>query len=272
MAHEIFTPDEMAAIDRRAIEAGPFDGYRLMRNAGAAVAREALARHGEAAMFDVLAGPGNNGGDGYVIATLLAQAGASVRLFAHGVPRTGSDAPLAAADCPVETLPFAGYRPERGAAIIDALYGAGLNRALGSEFADVFGEIERLRLPVIAVDLPSGLNGLTGQATGPVMKADLTVTFVRKKPGHLLYPGRALCGEFVVADIGVREAHVGPSALRENLPDNWRASMPVTQVEAHKYQRGHVTVFSGGPTATGAARLAAMGAARSGAGAVTVLS
>ena len=272
MPHEILSPDEMADVDRAAIEAGPFDGYRLMRNAGAAVAAEVLRRYPGAARVDVLCGPGNNGGDGYVVARLLAQAGCAVNVWAHGTPRAGSDAELAARDCPVEARRFGDYRPDPASVVVDALYGAGLARPLDAAFAPVFDAIESAGGPVVAVDLPSGLSGLTGRADGPCPKADLTVTFVRKKPGHLLEPGRSLCGEVVVAGIGIADSVVGARDLHENLPSLWTEALPSPSTDAHKYSRGHAAVFSGPPNATGAARLSALTAARAGAGAVTVLS
>ena len=272
MPHEILTPEEMAAADAAAIAAGPFDGYRLMRNAGAAVTAEVLRRYPGAARFDVLCGPGNNGGDGYVVALLLAGAGCAVNVWAHGSPKAGSDAARAARDCPIAAEPFAGYLPGRAGVVIDALYGAGLARPLDAAFGPVFDAIENAGSPVVAVDLPSGLSGLTGRADGPCLKADLTVTFVRRKPGHLLEPGRSLCGEVVVADIGISDWVVGVRDLHENQPPLWSAALPVPAIDAHKYARGHVGVFSGPPNATGAARLSALAAARAGAGAVTVLS
>lgn len=272
MPHEILTPLQMDEIDRAAIAAGPFDGYGLMRNAGAAVAREVLQRYPAASRVDVLCGPGNNGGDGYVVARLLAEAGTEVGVWAAGAPKAGTDAALAAADCPVQVGRLQDHRPKAGSVIVDALFGAGLARPLDDRFGGMFRDILDARIPVVAVDLPSGVSGLTGQAHGPHLKADLTVTFVRRKPGHLLYPGREFCGEIVVADIGVANRLIGDTGLIENGPQAWLGDLPVPLAAAHKYSRGHVAVFSGGPLSTGAARLSAMAAARSGAGAVTLLS
>ena len=272
MPHEILTPQEMADVDAAAIAAGPFDGYRLMLNAGAALTAEVMRRYPGAARFDVLAGPGNNGGDGYVVARLLAEAGCAVNVWAHGKPRPGSDAELAARDCPVAAKPFVDYRPDTASLVVDALYGAGLARPLDAAFGPVFDAIESAGAPVVAVDLPSGLSGLIGRAGGPCPQADLTVTFVRLKPGHLLEPGRSLCGEVVVADIGIADSVVGARDLHANDPTLWLGSLPRPATDTHKYARGHVAVFSGPPSATGAARLSAMAAARAGAGAVTVLS
>lgn len=272
MPHEITTPLQMAEIDRAAIAAGPFDGYGLMRNAGAAVAREVLRRYPGATRVDVLCGPGNNGGDGYVVAQLLAEAGVDVVVWATGAPKPGTDAALAAADCPLIAKPVAEYSPTPGSVVIDALFGAGLARPLDEAFAEIFGRIRDAGIPVVAIDLPSGVSGATGQATGPHIEADLTVTFVRQKPGHLLYPGHELCGEVIVADIAVPDRLIGDTGLVENAPAGWLTDLPTPSASAHKYSRGHVAVFSGGPTSTGAARLSAMAAARAGAGAVTLLS
>jgi len=271
---ELLTPDEMAQADRGAIAAGRDDGYGLMQNAGASVLRELLARYPQSTRFDVLAGPGNNGGDGYVVARLLAEAGAAVRLYAEGAPRAGSDAAMAAADCPVERRPLADFAPTRDAVVVDALYGAGLSRALEGAAANAAAACNAAGATVVAVDLPSGVSGETGRAPGEAFAAALTVTFFRLKPGHLLEPGRRLCGETIVADIGIHAAVLDDirSRLFRNAPGLWRAALPRSSRDQHKYSRGHVAVFSGGPASTGAARLSAIAAARSGAGAVTVFS
>ncbi len=264
----------MTAADRLTIEGGRFDGASLMRNAGHAVAATVLRRCPGATAVDVLAGPGNNGGDGYVVARLLREAGVAVRLFRSGPPRQGTDAAAAAAECPVAAQPLADFAPLPGAVVVDALYGAGLAKPLAGADAIAVAAVGAAGVPVVAVDLPSGVSGGSGAVLGTAFKADLTVTFFRKKPGHLLDPGRFYCGDLVVADIGIDPAvlaEIRPSAF-ENLPPLWLASLPMPAPDTHKYQRGHVGVFSGGPTATGAARLSAMAAARAGAGAVTMLS
>lgn len=274
MAHELLTPGEMAEVDRLTIERGPFDGIGLMRRAGAAVASVVLTRFGQAPRVHVLCGPGNNGGDGYVVARILHETGVDVSLWAESPPRPGSDAAIAAAECPVTPLPLCDYAPERGSIVIDALYGAGLSRPLDGHAACAVEKTTELGLDVVAVDLPSGLSGATGMVLGKACDARVTVTFARKKPEHLLLPGRQKCGEVTVADIGISDdviASVRPRCF-ENGPGLWQAAFPRPAVDIHKYQRGHVGVFSGGAASTGAARLSAMTAARTGAGAVTVLS
>ncbi|MER8915341.1 NAD(P)H-hydrate dehydratase [Mesorhizobium sp. M0761] len=269
---ELLSPTEMAEADRLAIAAGPLDGYGLMKRAGEAVAAAVLARYPSATRVHVLCGPGNNGGDGFVVARLLAETGVDVALWASGEPRAGSDAAVAAAQCLLERKPLAAFAAEPGSLIVDALYGAGLSKDISGDAARAVDSAARQS--VVAVDLPSGVSGDSGNILGTAFRADITVTFARKKPGHLLLPGRDRCGEIVVADIGIGDdiiAQVAPRAF-ENKPAFWLDALPVPAVDAHKYKRGHVGVFSGGPSATGAARLAALAAARSGAGAVTVLS
>ncbi|RVA61372.1 NAD(P)H-hydrate epimerase, partial [Mesorhizobium sp. M7A.F.Ca.CA.001.11.2.1] len=161
-----------------------------------------------------------------------------------------------------------------GSIVIDALYGAGLSKPLSGDAAKAIDTVTALSLPVVAVDLPSGVSGISGDILGRAFRAEVTITFARKKPGHLLLPGRGQCGEIVLADIGIGDGIIAQLAVStfENVPDLWLQEFPVPAVDAHKYKRGHVGVFSGGPSATGAARLSALAAARSGAGAVTVLS
>jgi hydroxyethylthiazole kinase-like uncharacterized protein yjeF len=271
---QLLTPNEMSQADRRAVETGPMLGIDLMRRAGAAVAAAVLERFPDAREVHVLCGPGNNGGDGYVVAELLRRTGLDVALYGSGEPRKGSDAAIAAAECSVWPQPLAAYHPVSGSVVVDALYGAGLARGVDGDARRVIELTNEAAVPVVAVDLPSGVSGETGQILGASFRAAVTVTFVRKKPGHLLLPGRTACGEVVVADIGIADEIIDSIVPRcfENVPPLWRGSLPTPGIEAHKYSRGHVAVFSGAATATGAARLSAHAAARIGAGAVTMLS
>ncbi|MEO3999243.1 NAD(P)H-hydrate dehydratase [Mesorhizobium sp. CAU 1732] len=271
---ELLTPQEMAQADRLTVEGGLLDGYGLMLRAGRAVMDAVLRRYPQAPSFDVLCGPGNNGGDGYVVARLLHEAGCAVRVWADGAPKAGTDAAIAASDCTVPARPLADFVPVSTALVIDALYGAGLARALGGQAASVAEACNAADATVLSIDLPSGIAGESGIATGAAFRATMTVTFFRRKPGHVLEPGRTACGELLVKDIGIGEDTldtIRPAAFA-NGPDLWRPKFPRPSREQHKYSRGHVGVFSGGPTGTGAARLSALAAARAGAGAVTVLS
>lgn len=261
----LLTPEEMGRADAAAI-AGGISGERLMDAAGRAVARAAL-RHFRPCRTLVLAGPGNNGGDGYVAARLLDQAGWPVAVAALAPPRPGSDAASAAARWSGPMVPFAPGEAARAGLIIDAVFGAGLARPVEGLVA---GTLAAAGGPVLAVDVPSGLDGATGQVRGCAPRAGLTVTFFRAKPGHLLMPGRDLCGDLVVADIGLPGsvlAAIGPRCW-EAAPGLWR--LPTPGPSAHKYSRGHVTIIAGAGM-TGAARLTAAGARRSGAGLVTLL-
>ncbi|MER8750183.1 NAD(P)H-hydrate dehydratase [Mesorhizobium sp. M1050] len=274
MSNELLVPSEMNEADRLTVAAGPADGIGLMRRAGQAVAAEVLKRYPSATHVHVLCGPGNNGGDGYVVARILADSGVRTTIWASGAPRPESDAELAAAQCPIKPRPLSGFDAETGSIVVDALYGAGLSKSLSGDAAKAIDTATALGLPVIAVDLPSGVSGAGGEILGRAFRAEITVTFARKKPGHLLLPGRGQCGEIVLADIGIGDDIIAQLAVStfENVPNLWLQEFPVPAVDAHKYKRGHVGVFSGGPSATGAARLSALAAARSGAGAVTVLS
>jgi hydroxyethylthiazole kinase-like uncharacterized protein yjeF len=260
----LLTPDEMAAVDRAAI-AGGASGFSLMQSAGAAVAR-ALRRRFRPCQTVVLAGPGNNGGDGYVVARLLEREGWPVSVAALAPPRPGSDAALAAAAWQGPVVPFGTEALARARLVVDALFGAGLTRDLEEPAA---AALRAVRLPLVAVDMPSGLDGTTGEVRGFAPRAALTVTFGRLKPGHLLLPGRDLCGEVVLADIGLPEAALRsvPARSFRNAPGLWR--LPERGVADHKFSHGHVTV-PGGAAMPGAARLAAMAARRIGAGLVTL--
>jgi len=238
MTSEILTVKEMTAADAYAAAHGTPQAV-LMEHAGRAVADE-IGKRWTQRRVAVLCGPGNNGGDGKVVARLLQERGWEL----------------------VE-------RFEDAALVVDALFGAGLSRPLEGEAAR-FARASK-DLTVVAVDVPSGLHGDTGRPLGEAcVAADLTVTFFRKKPAHVLMPGRALCGEIVVADIGIPAAAAAGAALFENGPQLW--DYPWPRSGGHKYGRGHCVVVSGPAHATGAARLAARGALRIGAGLVSVAS
>ncbi|MEO8812253.1 MAG: NAD(P)H-hydrate dehydratase [Caulobacteraceae bacterium] len=266
-AREILTVAQMASADRAAIEAGT-SGLVLMERAGAAVADAIAARFPVGAAV-VLAGPGNNGGDGYVVARRLRAAGWAVRVEALAPPRT-ADARAAAAGWDGETAPLVAREPADGAIVVDALFGVGLDRPLGGELVRLARALDRAGTPVVAVDVPSGVSGDAGKPLDAVsFRADLTVTFHRKKPVHVLQPGRSLCGELIVADIGLGETTAN---LHENTPELWLGLYPWPGVAAYKQTRGRLIVVSGEAWSTGAARLASRAGLRIGAGLVTVLS
>jgi ADP-dependent NAD(P)H-hydrate dehydratase / NAD(P)H-hydrate epimerase len=268
----LLTSEQMGHADRAAIVNG-IPGVDLMEAAGRAVAEACRARWRPRAVT-VLCGPGNNGGDGFVAARHLATAGWPVRLALLGsVDALKGDAAHYAR---LWTGPVEQLRPDLldGAElVIDAIFGAGLTRPLDGNVLAMISAIHHRKLDCVAVDLPSGVQADTGAVLGDAPYARLTVTFFRKKPGHLLLPGRMRCGETLVADIGIPDSvldAINPTSF-ENSPALWLDAFPEPQLEDHKYRRGHAAVY-GGTQMTGAARLAAEAARRIGAGLLTILS
>jgi len=270
---ELLTTAEMAEADRLTI-AGGVAGIALMENAGRAIA-EAAAAVLRGRRVVIVAGPGNNGGDGFVAARHLAERGYSVRVsFVGDRKRLKGDAALAVArwSGPMEDATPASLADCD--IVIDALFGAGLDREVEGLPRSMIAAMNAAGLPVIAVDLPSGVNGTTGAVMGAAVNATHTVTFFRRKTGHLLLPGRLHCGSIEVADIGIPDsvlATIKPAAFA-NSPRLWGPAFPVPRPQGHKYSRGHAVVVSGGISTTGAARLAARAALRAGAGLVTIAS
>jgi hydroxyethylthiazole kinase-like uncharacterized protein yjeF len=272
---ELLTNAEMGEADRFAI-AGGVAGIDLMDQAGRAVAAAVVARHRAGSRVVVVAGPGNNGGDGFVAARILAERGYRVRLMLVGdVARLKGDAAIAAQrfSGPVEAAQ-PGELGVTADVVIDALFGAGLDRPVEGLPRAMIEAMNAQPAPVVAVDLPSGINGTSGAVMGVAVRAAQSITFFRKKTGHLLLPGRLYCGPTAIADIGIPDAvlaRIGPKAF-ENVPALWRHEFLVPQGAGHKYDRGHAVVVSGPSWSTGAARLAARGALRAGAGLVTIAS
>ena len=272
--HFLLTPDEMAHADRMAAYSG-ISSFNLMVRAGHAVAAAALSRYPEALRFVILCGPGNNGGDGYVAARVLAEAGARVVVFACGdTDKLKGDAALAFKTWNGDVVPLADFEPRAGDVVVDAVFGSGLSRAVPAELSDVIASVAKAGLPVLAVDLPSGLSGRSGRPLGAAFQAECTVTFMTRKPGHLLLPGRSLCGDIEVVDIGIpkRIIEAAAGAIAENRPEIWGAALPLAAPDSHKYRRGHLAVFSGEASKTGAARLSSIAGLKAGAGLVTVAS
>ncbi len=270
---EVLSTGEMERADRLTIAEGT-PGFALMMSAGQAVASAAMDLVEEGPIL-VVAGSGNNGGDGFVAAAELAARGrdVSVILLCERDSLQG-DAALAARGWKYPVLPFNPQAIGKPALIIDALFGAGLDRAVKGDPLEMIEAINANGAPVLAVDLPSGVNGTTGAVMGAAIDAVETVTFFRRKPGHLLMPGRKHCGRVRVADIGIDPqvlAEIKPQTF-ENVPSSWQTSFPVPRIDGHKYARGHAVIVSGELASTGAARLAARGALRAGAGLVTVAS
>jgi len=271
--NELLTTDEMAEADRLAI-AGGVSGFKLMKNAGLAVA-DVASRAVGCRRIVVVAGPGNNGGDGFVAARYLADRGYRVGVcFVGDRQRLNGDAARAAEEWngEIERASPAGLLDCD--LIIDALFGAGLDREVEGLPRTMIDAMNGAGVPIIAVDLPSGINGTNGAVMGSAVRATRTVTFFRRKPGHLLLPGRLHCGPVEVFDIGIPGGvfEVIRARTFANRPQVWGASFPKPRLEGHKYTRCHAVVVSGGAWTTGAARLAARGALRAGAGLVTIAS
>ena len=271
MGCELLSVSEMMRADAFAV-AGGVPGAQLMEAAGKAVADAVRARWPRRRVL-VLAGPGNNGGDGFVAARHLAGEGWDVRVALLGErANLKGDAAHHAARWAGNLLPLSSDILDDGDLVIDALFGAGLTRPLSGVAAAVVSQLVARGMPCLAVDLPSGLAGDSGIPLGEaVVRAAATVTFFRKKPAHLLWPGRGFCGEVTVADIGIPNAAIAALAPQtfENLPALWQACFPQPAPTDHKYIRGHLVV-AGGAAMTGAARLAARAGQRIGAGMVSV--
>jgi len=277
---ELLSAAEMALADRLTIASG-IPGATLMERAGAAVAKAAswmlATRHPHNSRIAVFCGPGNNGGDGFVAARYLKADGFRVSLGllcpresltgdAAGAAQGWSDALLRFADVPLEEADLA----------IVAIFGAGLSRDVDGSARDAILRLNewtrRTRKPIIAVDIPSGIDGSTGEVRGAAVEAAQTVTFFRLKPGHLLLPGYMHSGEISLVDIGIPDSvltEIAPKTFA-NAPSVWSQHFPRPRIDGHKYNRGHALVLSGSLAHTGAARLAARGALRIGAGLVTV--
>lgn len=269
MTHALMTPDQMGKADALTIARGT-PGTVLMERAGQAVENAAMAMVPPKAKILLLCGPGNNGGDGYVAARLLSEGDYSVTVIALGDTNSLSgDAAWAFQkwkgpmhqDADFETYDL----------IIDALFGAGLTRALDGKASALVERANEAPCPILSVDLPSGVDGRTGHAYGPTMRAARTITFHRLKPGHALYPGRGLCGAIEVADIGLDAAAAHEAGYVAQLTGRYLADRrePISG-NTHKFAKGHALVVGGPPEKAGAGFLAASAALRAGAGLTTL--
>ena len=254
----VLTPAAMRTAEAAAIATGT-PALRLMERAAAAAAL-AIDRFAPALPTVVLCGPGNTGGDGYAIATLLRARGRAVRVAASG-PVRGEPAVTVAGRWtePTEALVDAAGAP----LIIDALFGTGLQRPLSGPVQAALDRLRGSGATVIAIDTPSGIDALTGAALGRPLPADMTICFGAMKRGQALGAGRALSGRIVVADIGVAL----PDDSARLVPPPHRLALPG---DTHKYRRGSVLVIEGAADRGGAAQLTALAALRSAAGVVTI--
>ena len=272
--HELLTSKQMSEADRLTIISGT-PGLTLMERAGKAVAKRAGQMFPMNGLILVLCGPGNNGGDGFVAARLLQEQGRHVNLALLGErAQLKGDAAIAASKWSGPVVGFCPVELQGVAGIIDALFGAGLTRDITGNTVKMIDQVNQTGVPILAVDLPSGIDGSNGALRGTAIKATHTISFFRPKPGHLLFPGRDYCGSTEIANIGISKKvldDIRPQTFH-NDPALWRSCFPRPAFSDHKYDRGHGVVISGGPDSTGAARLAAMAALRIGAGLVTLAS
>ncbi|ARW11266.1 NAD(P)H-hydrate dehydratase [Acetobacter ascendens] len=258
----VYSPDEMGKIDHISAQTVPVSV--LMENAGRAVAR-AILRYEKPVRVLVLCGPGNNGGDGYVVARHLYDAGWPVAVAEMVAPKPGGAAAEASARFRGVRVPFSVKETARADLVVDAVFGAGLSRDVAGLPAEVLQAARR----IVAVDIPSGVDGATGLVRGYAPQAAMTVTFCRFKPGHLLYPGREHLGRLILADIGIPQIALDqvPPTTWQNEPGLWH--LPIPGPESHKYTRGVVSICAG-ESMPGATRLCAGGARAVGAGLVRV--
>jgi ADP-dependent NAD(P)H-hydrate dehydratase / NAD(P)H-hydrate epimerase len=265
----VLTVAQMNAADRLTMAAGT-PGSLLMQHAGEAVVRE-LVRRWTPRPVAILCGPGNNGGDGFAAALRLAQSGWTVRVALLGqIDGLRGDAQHHAKRWTGSVEPLTPHVIDDAELVVDCLFGSGLSRRLDSQVTDTLTGATRRGIPIIAVDVPSGVMGDSGEDLGAAA-AVCTVTFATKKPAHLLLPGRDLCGDIVVADIGIPQAVLDSLSIDtwENTSGLWREKLPQLHAVGNKYSRGHALLYGGYPM-TGAARMAARAAARIGAGLTTI--
>jgi NAD(P)H-hydrate epimerase len=275
LPNEIITVAEMYAADQHASDMG-VPSRTLMEYAGRAVADEITRRHAKPCPVAVLCGPGNNGGDGFVVARLLRSRGWDVRVALAGDrAKLKGDAAFQAVQWPDEVAPLSPKVLEGAKLVVDGLFGAGLARPLEGDARETVIALNNSPAEVVAIDVPSGLHGDLGKALdGLCVTADITVTFFRMKPAHLLMPGRIACGKVVLAQIGIPDSAIDviKPTIFLNGERLWGREFPRPDPLGHKYSRGHAVVVSGPRHATGAARMAARGALRIGAGLVSVAS
>jgi ADP-dependent NAD(P)H-hydrate dehydratase / NAD(P)H-hydrate epimerase len=260
----------MATADRLTIEDGGHE-IELMRRAGEGVASYIRDTFEKSPVW-VLVGPGNNGGDGYVVAKSLYESGWDVKIAAMCEPQAMKGAAREfALNWPNEVVPLDRCRIDTPSLVVDALFGAGLNKPLPEIVINLLRSIEEKRLPVVAIDIPSGVHGDTGESLGAIL-CHSTVTFFLRKPGHVLLPGKALCGSIHVVDIGIpsRVLDAIHPKVSVNHPDHWIESFPRPALLDHKYTRGKAIIVGGYPM-SGAGRLAARACMRIGAGLTSVV-
>lgn len=269
-AAALLTAEESRASDKAAIASGS-TGEKLMESAGNAVADVILQEYAPCSTL-IICGPGNNGGDGFIVARILKEQGWPVLLAVIDEDFKG-DAKLAKDKwnrSGGSTRTFTTDLIKECDLIVDAIFGTGLERPVEGAYKGAVQAINESKKPVVSIDIASGIDSDKGSVLGMAVKASHTVSFTRPKPGHILLPGKAYTGQLHVYDIGITGEKITPKFLL-NAPVLWKSSFPFAKPEDHKYSRGHALVIGGGMSSTGAARLASLGALRSGAGLVSIV-
>ena len=218
----------------------------------------------------VLCGPGNNGGDGFVVAKYLKKKGYKIKVYTlvEKNSYTG-DALRALKNFKGVVKNFDYFKIKKNTLIIDALFGIGLKRSIKPKLTKIFKLVNKSKNAVISIDIPSGVSSDTGKILGNAIKADFTVTFHRKKIGHILSPGKEFSGKLKVVDIGLKKKII--TRYLENKPSLWKKSFPWKKYADHKYSRGRVIVYGSQKEFTGATILSSQAALRTGVGSVKIL-
>ena len=271
---EILSAKQMKKADMLAVEKSKIRSFELMDNAGKAVA-SIITKEFKCGKALILCGPGNNGGDGFVTAFYLRQKGWDVIVkLLISVDSIKGDALIALDRLGKENISsFDDISDAKDCnLVIDAIFGTGLSRNIQERLITCFEEVSKLNAPILAIDMPSGISADNGKILGKALKCKRTVTFFRKKIGHLLFPGSAYCGKIDVIDIGIPSEVISKFKfmVKENAPSLWLESYPRLKKDFHKYDRGHVIVVAGLKSSLGASRLSARAALRLGAGLVTL--
>jgi len=281
----LVTADQMRNLDRRTIQEAGVPGAVLMENAGRTAYQVIFQEYGpfRGKRIVVFSGPGNNGGDGFVLARYFHQGGAHVRVFLVGdAERVSGDARVNLDICKNMDIPVREVRSEEDEAfqihnesgirlMVDALLGTGLNSDIRGLYRRAVQTMNAASAPVVAVDIPSGLDSNRGIILGEAVRADLTVTFGLPKIGQVLYPGREHVGRLVLVDISIPNRFIEEERIEQALltPQTVQAPPP-RAADAHKGHAGRLFVLAGAPGKTGAAALTSLAAVRAGAGLVTL--
>jgi len=270
MVEYILTNEEMAEADQMTIASG-VPSIELMENAGKAVFNNIPIKNIDRVLL--LIGPGNNGGDGFVVARLLIEIGISVDIFFYNNGKISNDCKINKDKIDSQSFISEIRNYSSYSYVIDALFGTGFTRKIPSQLEKIFSIVKKNKIPVYAIDIPSGINGNSSIVNGDCLECVKTITFFNKKKCHYLYPGKNFCGEVIVEDIGIKTdvfKEMMPK-IRNNNPELWIKEFPFPSSFDHKYSRGLLIINCGPIYKTGAARLAGRSAMRVGAGAVKLI-